>query len=165
MVRQLTHKGFLSDYEIRLVHKNGEIKTCLVSGKIYREEGYFEGSLIDISERKKAEEAFEKNKTLLYATGRMARVGGWELDAKTLEVLWTEETYRIHEVPLDHKPPLQEAINFFHPEDQERLSQGIQRALEQLRQQLQRESRQFAAGPKGLRTRHETAKAAIDGIP
>ena len=66
----------------------------------------------------------------LNATGRMAKVGGWEVDAKTLEVKWTEQTYRLHEVPLDCKPPLEEAINFFHPEEQPKLKDAIQRALE-----------------------------------
>ncbi len=60
----------------------------------------------------------------------MARVGGWELDAETLELTWTDETYRIHEIPLDQKPPLQEAIHFFHPEDRPKLEQAIQRALD-----------------------------------
>ncbi|MCP4942728.1 MAG: PAS domain S-box protein, partial [Planctomycetaceae bacterium] len=50
--------------------------------------------------------------------------------AETLDVTWTEQTYRIHEVPLERKPPLQDAINFYHPDDRDRLSQAIQRALE-----------------------------------
>lgn len=84
----------------------------------------------DITERKRAEEALRKSERLLDATGRMARVGGWELDAETLEVSWTEETYRIHEVPSQHKPLLEEAIDFFHSDDRDRLSKAIRRALE-----------------------------------
>ena len=84
----------------------------------------------DITEWKRNEEALKKSKALLDATGRMARVGGWELDAETLEVTWTAETYRIHEVPPDRKPSLQKAIDFFHPEDRERLAQAVQRALD-----------------------------------
>ena len=84
----------------------------------------------DITDWKQNEEALKKSKALLDATGRMARVGGWELDPDTLEVTWTEETYRIHEIPLYQKPPLQEAINYFHPEDRPKLERAIQRALE-----------------------------------
>lgn len=83
----------------------------------------------DITEHKRMEQALRESKRRLNATGRMARVGGWELDAETMEVRWTEETYRIHEVPPDYKPPLQEAIDFFHPEDRERLSRAVERAL------------------------------------
>ena len=84
----------------------------------------------DITEEKENEEALKKNKALLDATGRMARVGGWELETETLEVTWTDETYRIHELPPDHKPPLREAIDFFHPEDRPVLERAIERALE-----------------------------------
>ena len=84
----------------------------------------------DITELKENENALKESKALLDATGRMARVGGWELDARTLEVTWTDETYRIHEIPLDRKPPLREAIDFFHPEDRPVLERAIERALE-----------------------------------
>ena len=75
------------------------------------------------------EKDLKESKSLLDAVGRMARVGGWEVDGETQEVSWTEETYRIHELPLDYKLPLGKAIDFFHPEDRERLTQAIQRAL------------------------------------
>lgn len=84
----------------------------------------------DITEWKKNNEALKRSKALLDATGRMARVGGWELNADTTEVTWTEETYRIHEIPPDNKLPIQEAINFFHPEDRPKLEQAIQRSLD-----------------------------------
>lgn len=83
-----------------------------------------------IAERKKIESKLHESKDLLDAAGRMARVGGWEVDAKTMEVSWTDETYRIHEIPFDHKVPFESAIEFFHPDDQKRLSQAIQRAIE-----------------------------------
>ena len=82
----------------------------------------------DITGLKHKEVALKKSKALLDATGRMARVGGWELDADTMEVTWTEETYRIHEVPLDRKPTLKSAISFFHPEDRPQLELAIKRA-------------------------------------
>jgi len=84
----------------------------------------------DITERKQAEEALRRSEEFLGSTGRMAKVGGWELDAETLAVSWTEETYHIHEVPLDYRPSLDEAIGFYHPEDQPKLERAIQRALE-----------------------------------
>ena len=84
---------------------------------------------IDVTEKKKAEKELHKIKSLLDATGRMALVGGWELDANTNELTWTDETYRIHEITIGSKPSLQEAVNFFHPEDRPQLEQAIQQAL------------------------------------
>lgn len=87
------------------------------------------GIAIDISEHKKLEHALRSSQELLNATGRLAKVGGWELDAATLEVTMTEETYRILEVPIDYNLPLEESLSFFHEEDRERLSYAIQKAL------------------------------------
>jgi PAS domain S-box-containing protein len=84
----------------------------------------------DITEWKKNDEALKRSKALLDATGCMARVGGWELNVKTMEVTWTEEVYRIHEIPPDKKLHIQEAINFFHPKDRPKLEQAIQRSLD-----------------------------------
>jgi len=83
----------------------------------------------EIVEKAEAQKKLKRSMALLDETGSLARVGGWELDAETLKVTWTKETYRIHEVPLDYQPHLEEAINFFHPEDRESLSQAIQSAL------------------------------------
>jgi len=77
-----------------------------------------------------AENALIKSEALLSDTGQLTKVGGWELDANTLEVRWTEETYRIHELPFEDKPPLSEAINFYLPDDRPRITKAVQKALE-----------------------------------
>ena len=56
------------------------------------------GLVIDITERKQAQEALERTIKLLNDTGEMAEVGGWELDLSTNVVSWTEEVCRIHAV-------------------------------------------------------------------
>ncbi|HPU89878.1 MAG TPA: PAS domain S-box protein, partial [Spirochaetota bacterium] len=81
----------------------------------------------DLMER---ERVLHESELLLDHTGEMARVGGWQLVPATLEVTWTRETYRIHEVPIGQRPSLEEAINFFHPDDRGRLSEAIARAIE-----------------------------------
>lgn len=84
----------------------------------------------EIVEKSMLEKKLHKSKMLLDATNRMARVGGWEVDVNTRKVNWTDETYRIHELPMDYKPSLNEAINFFHPEDRPQLEDAIKRAFD-----------------------------------
>ena len=72
-----------------------------------------------------------ESEEFLDATGQMAKVGGWELDLETLDVRWTKETCRIHKVPLDYKPNLQEAINYYHPQDRPRIEQAVQQAIDE----------------------------------
>jgi len=83
-------------------------------------------------ERKRAEEALRASEEFLNSTGKMAKVGGWEIDGKTKKVFWTKEIYNITEVLPDYDPSSLEekAIVFFSPEDQLRLEKAIQRAFE-----------------------------------
>ncbi len=64
LVKILQSKGQLVDSEIKLVCKLGEVKTCLLSSKLISEQGVLEGSIIDITERKKAEQAFARQNAL-----------------------------------------------------------------------------------------------------
>ena len=130
LLRILKEKGSINDYETEIIRRDGSPLWIIFSATIFPEQGLLEGSIVDINEHKQAEEALEDSEALLVQTGRMAKIGGWILDAKTLEVTWTEETYRIHEVPLGHKPPLEEAIKFFHSDDRPKLETAIKKALE-----------------------------------
>jgi len=97
--------------------------------KLLREEQE-KGVCKDITEHKQAEEALKKSIQLLRDTGEMAKVGGWELDLSTKEVLWTEEVYRIHGVEPGHKIKLEEALNFYAPESRPALEETLKKAAE-----------------------------------
>ncbi|HSO71634.1 MAG TPA: PAS domain S-box protein, partial [Thermodesulfobacteriota bacterium] len=84
----------------------------------------------DITERKRAEEMLWKIKDLLNATGRMAKVGGWEFDIKTMELVWTEEVYLIHEVDMPYEPTVSKALDFYGPQSRPIIEQAVQRAIE-----------------------------------
>ena len=93
-----------------------------------------EGLLIlsqDITFRKRAEEALQRNETLLLQTGKMAKVGGWELDLQTMTLTWSSETYRIHEVDPSFKPNLENAINFYAPEARPIITEAVRQAMEE----------------------------------
>ncbi|XYI02730.1 PAS domain-containing protein [Sorangium sp. So ce1128] len=57
-----------------------------------------------------------RSAALLQKIQSTAKVGGWELDCRTMELLWTEEVYRIHELPLGQTPSLEDAIKYYAPE-------------------------------------------------
>ncbi len=71
----------------------------------------------------------DENEDLIRATAHMAKIGGWEVDCDSGLVKWTQETFRIHELPPERELPLEEAINFYHPDDQPILSRAIARAM------------------------------------
>jgi len=88
------------------------------------------GFTLDITERKKTEESLEKSEGLLNEMGKMAKVGGWEFDTDTLEQVWTEEVYRIHEVDLSYKPSVSKGLNFYSPASKPIIEKAVQRTIE-----------------------------------
>ncbi len=84
----------------------------------------------DITARKKAEEALRESEAWLGETMRIARVGGWKIDLLGNTLEWTEETFRIHEMPVGDPPNVDEAIMFYHAEDRPQVSAAVQNALE-----------------------------------
>lgn len=91
-------------------------------------DGYYVMAL-DISERKLQEEALRKSELFLDRTGRMAGIGGWEVDLVTGNVVWSQETRRIHGVDADYVPDLESAIQFYAPEAREVMRQLVRTAM------------------------------------
>jgi signal transduction histidine kinase/DNA-binding response OmpR family regulator len=82
--------------------------------------------------QQQAEEALRKSEALLNATQRLTKVGGWEFDVQSGKSFWTEELYRIHEIPndpdIDH---LQASLmRCYRPEDRPILFDAFRRACE-----------------------------------
>ncbi len=69
-----------------------------------------------------------QREALLDRIGRLASVGGWMFDLTTNTLTWTAETCRLHELPPNYRPSLNEALGFYPPEARVRLSEAIERA-------------------------------------
>ncbi|MCB9397819.1 MAG: PAS domain S-box protein [Acidobacteria bacterium] len=87
--------------------------------------GYL-GIASDISEQKKKEAEHLKMAALLREAGRLAKLGGWELDLESMKPTWSEQVYQIHEVEPDFEPSLEDAIGFYREDYREELEQAIQ---------------------------------------
>jgi len=61
MVQLLQAEGRVTDYECDILTKYGEVRRCISSLRLYRDTGILEGSIHDITERKRAEEALKKS--------------------------------------------------------------------------------------------------------
>ncbi|MEO7052045.1 MAG: diguanylate cyclase [Rhodanobacter sp.] len=69
------------------------------------------------------------SETLLERTGRLAGVGGWELDLDTSQITWTDETCRIHDVAPGYQPTLDEALDFYEPSVRPAVREALEKAL------------------------------------
>lgn len=124
-VQDVRHAIHLPDGTRRVLSINGS--------PLYDEQGKIHQLVFtfqDITRQEKLQAELRAKNRILDMAGRMAKVGGWELDVETSEVSWTPETYRIHEVPQDSDFCLKEAINYFHPEDRPVLEDALTSAME-----------------------------------
>nr|WP_315429541.1 EAL domain-containing protein [uncultured Albidiferax sp.] len=87
------------------------------------------GTVQDITDRKQAQIALLRTQDILERTGRLAGVGGWEVHLPTSSVLWTDEVRRIHGVPLDYVPSLEEAIAFYAPASQPKIEAAVAESI------------------------------------
>ncbi|EHR71183.1 PAS domain S-box [Burkholderiales bacterium JOSHI_001] len=70
-----------------------------------------------------------RSEAFLDRTGRVAGVGGWELDLASGAVTWSDETRRIHGVEPDYQPVLAEAIDFYAIEARPVIQAAVERAV------------------------------------
>ena len=74
--------------------------------------------------------ALEIERSRLAATQRVAGMGSWETDLATLEVVWSDQTHRIHETdPATFEPTHQKFLEFVHPEDRAAVEQAFRASL------------------------------------
>lgn len=97
------------------------------------------GSIQDVTQAKLTEielkstlKALEYTAKTLEQAGRMAKIGGWELDLATGRVEMTSETQRIHEIDENYQPPLYDTgAQWFPPDAWPIVQAAVTRAIEQ----------------------------------
>ena len=87
------------------------------------------GTIIDITEHRRAEEANRRSEAYLAEAQRLSHTGsfGWRPD--TGEIVWSDETYRIFEYDRSVKPTIDSAVQRIHPEDRADVREVINRAF------------------------------------
>jgi len=84
----------------------------------------------DITERKQAEEALQRNRAMLARTESIAGVGSWEWDTAMDKVTWSDEMFRIFQLnPAEGAPSFAEHPKFYHPKDMQQLRIAVEAAV------------------------------------
>jgi diguanylate cyclase (GGDEF)-like protein/PAS domain S-box-containing protein len=81
-------------------------------------------------EQRELGELLELERQRLLAAQRVAKIGSWETDLTTNNVIWSEETHRIHETePGSFDPTHQDFLQIVHPEDRERVDEAFRGSI------------------------------------
>lgn len=118
---------------LRMRMKSGEFRWFLSSGSVAKDESgrptFMAGTIVDIDEEIALRERMERNEMFLEETGRLAQVGGWELNMLTNTLRWSKTIYDIHEEDYDKVPDVETGIQYYHPEDVPRITKDMQKVI------------------------------------
>jgi PAS domain S-box-containing protein len=127
-IERAIHKKSDYDLEFRILLTDGTVKWIhTVAHPILDASGelvQFVGSSVDITERKRAEEALRRSEGYLAEAQKLTRSGSWAWDVHTLDVFWSREMFRIFDYdPEKMKPTLSHFLERVHPEDRPSVEQ------------------------------------------
>src|SRR3984957_17077662 len=126
-----------TDYEAdyRIVLPDGAIKHLHAIGHpILNGSGElveFIGTVMDITERKKAESELRRSEGYLAEAQKLTHTGSWAVQVPQMEnVYWSKEMYRIFGLDPDRKPPsYMEVARQLHPEDSPYHTHVVEQAI------------------------------------
>jgi PAS domain S-box-containing protein len=140
LVQQTLDRSFAAevgfDLEHRLLTPAGSIKHVHAlaraektsSGKLE-----FVGTVTDITERKRTEEALRRSERYLAEAQRLAHMGSWVWRVTARDAVYlSDEWYRIYGFDPDEGPPSwSERLQRIHPEDRAKWKETIDRAIDE----------------------------------
>ncbi|AGA91521.1 PAS domain S-box/diguanylate cyclase (GGDEF) domain-containing protein [Thioflavicoccus mobilis 8321] len=119
--------------EARMRRRDGEVicvQASVASLDSAAHPGVMVFTVLDITERKRAEVALQDSHRRLTEAERLAQLGHWELDLASGDIVWSEQIYCIFGLDPSRPPPsLEEHDVLFHPEDLPRYQQLLRRSM------------------------------------
>ncbi len=86
------------------------------------------GTVEDVTEARAGEARLRDSEAFLDRTGRVAGIGGWEVNLLDNALTWSDQTCRIHDLEPGHKPTIEEAISFYPQEARDTLMHAFELA-------------------------------------
>ncbi len=119
------------DYEHRLLMPDGSIKHLHdLAHRVRDGAGNDEvvGAIVDITERKIAEEAIRRSEAYLAEAQRLSHTGSFGWKVSSGEIFWSDETFRIFQCDPATTPTVELVLSRVHSDDRDLVQQHIDRA-------------------------------------
>jgi two-component system sensor histidine kinase VicK len=140
ILTRLTNDETLKNYPARLICKDETIKDVLINSNVYRKDGEFIHTRCitrDVTgfrneEKRKTEllKSFEQSEARLKMVMESIRLGTWDFNPATGELIWSEECKKIYGIPTDIQIDFDLFVDHIHPDDKDYALHGIQKAME-----------------------------------
>jgi PAS domain S-box-containing protein len=131
-IEQQKSGGRFEPFEKQYTRKDGSRVPVLIGGATF-EEGGNQGAafVLDLTERKRAEQALIRSEAYLVETQQLTHTGSWAWDARSQMVLYcSEEMLRIFGLdPQEDLPTRKDFRQRVHPEDRNRVDESFAKVI------------------------------------
>jgi PAS domain S-box-containing protein len=130
---ELNSTGVVQSFEKEYFRKDGSRVPVLVGAALFEEGGDRVAFVLDLTERKRAEDRLRRSEAWLSQAQRLSRSGNWVYSATTKQfIYWSDESYRIWGFdPLQGLPSREDMRQRIHPDDRDRVRETVQEAVRQ----------------------------------
>jgi PAS domain S-box-containing protein len=130
---ELNSAGVVRSFEKEYFRKDGSRVPVLVGVALFKEGGDRLAFVLDLTERKRAEDRLRRSEAWLSQAQRLSRSGNWVYSATTKRfIYWSDESYRIWGFdPLQGLPTREDMRQRIHPDDRDRVRETVQEAVRQ----------------------------------
>jgi PAS domain S-box-containing protein len=130
LLAEIERTGSLQPFEWEHVRKDGSRVPVLVGAAIFEGEKQGVAFVLDLTERKRAEQALRKSEAYLAEAQQLAHLGSWAWSPDTDLSYWSEECYRVLGFdPRDGLPRFEDFIQRIHADDQPGFRELIETAI------------------------------------
>lgn len=127
-LRDLVEQKSPYDVQFRIMRQNDkEIRDIHSVAEYFTEQNVIMGTIHDITELKQAENKLKEKEALLNEVGRIAKIGGWEIDLLSGKATLTPEVIRINET--DEVQDLKGGLDRYPPGSREILKKAINNTI------------------------------------
>jgi PAS domain S-box-containing protein len=164
IIRRLRADGEVSDFECKMIDKQGRVHHCLTSARLDADEQMLEGSIVDLTERYRALQAVRESEAMLRESQRVARVGYYVFDIANDR--WTSSEMLDAIFSIDREFPRDSAhwLQLAHPEDREAMANYLAVDVLTERKNFDKEYRIVGRGDHIVRWVHGRGHLEFDAL-